>query len=252
MKQNTSEKNSLFALLTFSWMAVAGVFGMELKEVAGKYYFGDGMGSNNALKIDDDGSFNYGLSGCLGTYATSQGKVTLQEGVLHFDPEEKAKEKSHLELEGYEDVIPTVLRVVYWGKRTYLIPPQKMIAFCSSSNQGREPRDGAHGEFYLREDDEHLKVDGKPTVPEGYRKYLLDSPVHSEVIELVSDQEAWINKGSAEGLLIGMELIAFEHPLRFPVVVIEVEQERSRVQCVWKDSKFREGQLVSSRFAGKR
>ena len=90
----------------------------------------------------------------------------------------------------------------------YLIPTNDMVEFCSDFNQGSEPRCGNHGQYYLRRNDADKSVSGKPAVPELWTKFFLDKPVRGKITELIGKQEAWVDKGSADGLLAGMILTA--------------------------------------------
>jgi hypothetical protein len=78
----------------------------------------------------------------------------------------------------------------------------------------------------------------------------LDKPVRGKITELVGKQEAWLDKGSADGLLAGMILTAQQHGhLMFAQVQVEaVEKDGCRIKCCWKDSQLAVGQTVSSRF----
>jgi hypothetical protein len=74
--------------------------------------------------------------------------------------------------------------------------------------------------------------------------------VRGKITDLISKQEAWLDKGDADGLLEGMILTAQQHgKLMFSQVQIEaVERNRCRIKCRWKDSELAVGQAVSSRF----
>ncbi len=43
------------------------------RELVGKYYFGDGLGVNQTLKLHADGTFDCDWTGCLGDYGSSRG-----------------------------------------------------------------------------------------------------------------------------------------------------------------------------------
>jgi hypothetical protein len=214
-----------------------------LKDIAGDYHYGDGMGVNCSLTVTANGRFTFRWTGCLGTYDTNQGAANLKEGVLHISPE-----KPNVR-DGFEGT-PTEFYPVRWGARMYLIPTNDIVEFCSDFNQGKEPRRGIRGNYYLRLTDVDKAAPGKPAVPEQWTKYFLDQPVLGKITELVGKQEAWLDKGSADGLLPGMILKARQYgALMFAQVQVEaVENNRCRIKCRWKDSELAVGQTVSSLF----
>jgi hypothetical protein len=106
---------------------------VSLKEVAGEYYFGDGIGVNCKLTLTKRGAFAFTLRGCLGTYDENNGEASLKRGVLHIAP------KKPNGREGFQGT-PTDFFPVRWGARTYLIPTNDIVNFCSEVNQGSEPR----------------------------------------------------------------------------------------------------------------
>jgi hypothetical protein len=78
----------------------------------------------------------------------------------------------------------------------YLIPTNEMVEFCSDVNQGSEPRQGNHGEYYVRRGDADKSVAGKPAVPDQWNKFFLNQPVRGKITELTGKQEAWLDKGT--------------------------------------------------------
>ena len=222
---------------------VAGTEALALKDIAGVYYFGDGLGVNCRLKVTAGGRFEFKWTGCLGTYDQNGGGALLKDGILHLKPQ-----KPNVQ-EGFQGT-PTEFFPVRWGARLYLVPTNDIVGFCSEVNQGSEPRKVMHGEYYLREKDADKPVAGRPAVPEPWKRFLLAKPVRGKITELVGAQEAWMDQGAASGLLEGMILTAQQRgDVGFSQVrVVAVEQGRSRIKCEWKDSKLGFGQTVTSRF----
>jgi hypothetical protein len=120
----------------------------------------------------------------------------------------------------------------------------------------------------MRRSDADKPVAGRPAVPDQWTKFLLDRPVRGKVTELISKKEAWLDKGSAEGLLERMILTSQQHAwsggrfviapehmprsllndLWFAQVQIEaVETNRCRIKCRFQDNELAVGQTVSSR-----
>ncbi len=216
---------------------------VSLKDVAGDYYFGDGLGVNCSLTLIVSGEFTFIWHGCLGTYDDNNGIAGIKDGVLHIEPN-----KPNIR-EGFRGT-PTDFFPVRWGSRMYLIPINEIVDFCSEVNQGMEPRSDSHGLYYLREKDWNKPVTGKPVVPKQWTKYLLSQPIRGKITQLIGKQEGWIDVGADSGILEGMILTAKEHGnIMFSEVRVEVvEKGRSRIKCEWSDSKLVVGQTVSSRF----
>jgi len=215
----------------------------SLKDVAGDYFYGDGMGVNCSLTLKSQGTFTFEWHGCLGTYDKNDGKVVIENGLIHLVP------RNPNVREGFRGTA-TEFFPVRWGARIYLIPTNEIVEFCSDVNQGTEPRRAIHGEYYIRRNDEKKRASGRPDVPEPWKKYFLAKPVRGRITDVISKHEAWLNKGTADGLLPGMVLTAREHrKAMFSQVRIEaVEKIRCRIKCDWTDCELAVGQIVSSRF----
>lgn len=232
---------SLFLVLVTA-LAGAAADSVTLKDIAGDYFFGDGLGANCRLKVTARGRFTFQWDGCLGTYDKNKGTARVETGILHLAP--KGPNDPDL-IPG----TPTEFYPVRWGGRLYLIPTNAIVEFCSAVNRGEEPRRGDFGEYYLRRKDVAKPAPGRPAVPEQWTRYLLEKPVHAKITELVGERQAWIDKGSGDGLLTGMILEAQEHDghMLARVEVEAVERDRCRVMCRWDHSVLVVGQTVSSR-----
>lgn len=213
------------------------------KDVAGDYYFGDGMGVNCTLKLTKRGAFNFQWRGCLGTYDENEGNFTITKGVLNLTPKKPNIQK------GFRGT-PTEFFPVTWESRVYLIPTNDIVEFCSDVNQGSEPRRGNWGQYYLRRNDWDKPVTGRPAVPVQWAKFFLSKPVRGKITGLIGKQEAWLDVGNEDGILQGMILTARDHgKLMFSQVRVEaVEKGRCRIKCQWEDSQLAVGQMVSSHF----
>jgi len=216
---------------------------VRLSEVAGNYYFGDGLGVNCTLTLSTKGTFSFEWRGCLGTYDKNEGAVSIKDALLRITPKRPNVQ------EGFRGT-PTEFFPVRWGSRMYLIPTNDIVEFCSDVNQGSEPRRERWGQYYLRQKDWAKPVTGRPGVPEQWAKFFLSKPLRGKITELIGGQEAWLDVGTDEGLLQGMILTAQAHgKTMFSQVRVEaVEKGRCRIKCQWKDSQLVVGQTVSSRF----
>jgi hypothetical protein len=224
--------------------AIAAEVGLiSLNDLAGSYYFGDGLGVNCNLTLTSQGNFIFDWTGCLGSYDKNKGSLSLKDGVLYLKPK-----KPNLR-QGFQGT-PTEFFPVRWDARMYLIPTNEIIEFCSAVNQGREARLNLHGMYYLRQKDWDKPVTGRPAVPAMWAKYFLSQPVSGNITGLIGKQEAWLNLGSDAGILDGMTLTAQPYRgLFFSQVRVEaVEKTRCRIKCEWQDSTLAIGQTVSSRF----
>jgi hypothetical protein len=137
---------------------------------------------------------------------------------------------------------------VPWDDRAYLVEPDGLIAFCNAVNRGDEPRTYAGGLYYLREDDWDKKVKGRPKVSNEVKEYLLTKPVMARVLEVksfrkdvqikgrpcpMSGYSAIIDRGSQDGLRIGMELVWRGDENWVTAVVTEVAERRATVLAEW-------------------
>ena len=215
----------------------------NIREIAGDYYSGDGLGVNCSLMVSSQGKFSFQWDGCLGNYDKNKGSARVINGILYITP---TKLNPH---DGFRGT-STRFYPVPWGSRIYLIPTNEIVEFCSDINQGTEPRNDIHGSYYLRRGDEVKPVVGKPAIPGDWTKYLLEKPVCGRITSLIGKQEAWLNKGSTDGLLEGMILTAQQHgQTMFAQVQVEVVETNScRIKCCWQSSTVETGQIVSSRF----
>ena len=197
---------------------------VTLQEIAGEYYFGDGLGLNCSLTLTKQGDFVIKSSGCV-SHLEYGGRANLKGGVLSLTPNE-----SNVPEQGRD--VETEFFPVSWGTRMYLIPTKRNIEFCNDVNAGFEPRHMPYGCYFLRDDDWKSTVAGLPTVHEPWNKYLLSKPVSGKITELIERQEAWVDLGTDHGILQGMMLHAqVRHPWMSPDVTVEaVEKNRCRIK----------------------
>lgn len=233
---------SSLCLLAIASAAVA-ASPTALDDLAGDYYFGDGLGVNCRMTVSKAGKFAFEWTGCLGTYDENKGAASIQGGILQLKPQKENRRQ------GFRGTA-TEFYPVRWGARMYLVPTNELVEFCNEVNQGTEPRREVHGQYYLRSADANKPASGKPAIPGEWSKYLLDHPVRGKIVELAGQQGAWLDKGSKDGLLEGMVLTAQPHgQTRFAQVLVEaVESDRCRIRCRWRNSELAVGQTVTSRF----
>ena len=215
----------------------------DKSQLAGQYFFGDGTGVNNYLKLSQDRIFSFKWQGCLGTYDENEGTYSYEQGVLVLFP------KRPNIREGFKGT-PTHFFPISWGVRLYLIPQDQMLDFVNVINQGREPRKDKLGNFYLREGDEKKPVEGIPVLPSQWNDYLLQKPIEGKVIKVERRKVAIVNVGKKNGLKVGMLLTARDsRETRFTQLnVISVEDETAKAKTWYRDDKVRKDDIVSTKF----
>jgi hypothetical protein len=203
---------------------------------AGEYFFGDGLGVNISLDLAPGSGFVYSWHGCLGLYDLNYGAVEFSEGMvkLRFGfPNERAGSLG----------IAAELLPVRWGKRHYLIAPDRIIDFANAINAGTEPSalfGGRSGLFLLRRGDEKRPVAGRPDIPVEYLSYLLANPVTAKIssVQRTRLQESdritnvTLDAGRAEGLKKGMELFVHSPSSSFASAVVEDVGEHAATAVV--------------------
>ncbi|MBX7246004.1 MAG: hypothetical protein K1X53_10935 [Candidatus Sumerlaeaceae bacterium] len=120
----------------------------------------------------------------------------------------------------------------------YLIPPQRMLAFCNAINSGEEPRKHFAGRFLMREGDEDKPTVGNPEIPSAFTRYILSSPIRTTVSDCGVpfpaekneigtqwwESTATLRVGKDTGLLPGMKFHLPPHQL-YSIVVTGVFQD---------------------------
>lgn len=183
---------------------------------AGKYYTGDGLGTNISLHLAPVAGVVFEWHGCLGVYGRNYGGLRAEAGAVQFDFELP-------NVAGKFGGIPDKYLLLRWGGRRYLIASDKIIEFCNAVNALEEPRPEIHGSFLMRFADWEKKVEGPPELPAEYLKYLLSKPVKAEAVAVGKsitregnsktrfvETELTLNVGSADGILPGIEFSLIE------------------------------------------
>lgn len=204
----------------------------------GEYYWGDGLGANLSLHLSPTAGFAYEWHGCLGLYDYNHGSLKeTREGLrLQADLEE---------WEAYLDLGRTFVPI-RWGDRHYLIPQDRLVAFCNAVNSKSEPRENRHGWFFLRVGDENIEVTGLPDMPARYRSCLLEQPIEATLTKIMErkivrpDSEsdvltlrATIDKGTADGVFEGMVLNPKDRILSIVMKVASVSEHQAEIE-IWQ------------------
>jgi len=180
-------------------------------------------------------------------FEDKHGTVTSVDGALRLrvQNQELIRRRDGEEHQWFvNDLVP-----VKWGKRQYLVPQERGIAFCNAVNLGKEPRASNYGDFPLGEGQEAVAVAGLPAVPEAWSGYLLKTSVQGEVTELLPDLIAKVNVGRKQGLRAGMELVPTEQYLFSDMEIVRVEDRESIIRPKYPNGRYRKirvGDIVST------
>lgn len=204
----------------------------SLAELQASYSYSQTYGGY-LLSVNADGKFSFTSSGCTGA-TIETGSYTYDGGVLTLtteaqrqhsfstssdddddksETEEGEDAQPKTEEESAADDEPTVRRfnVVAWGARLYLMHQRDEEDFIKAINAGDEPRDSQTqrpyentGVFMLRDGDEEKSVSGLPALRAELLERLALMPLTAKIINVISDERAMINIGSAQGVKKGL------------------------------------------------
>jgi hypothetical protein len=251
------------------------------KRFAGTYVSGHDFGGGS-LTLDAHGRFSEEGGSDDGTQISTSGTFILSADRLHFTIVKQmgtrggkkfnlleSKEKKEMfessddeKIEKEFDLLP-----VEWSGRIYLLYEKDLKDFVNAVNLGIEPRATLvssdytspwYGPFYLRSGDEQKKVAGPPSLPEKWLSFLLSKPVTATVISIEETKKyefsttftATIDKGSRDGLKVGMRLLTKnEEPSPWSgTEVISVEEKTAKIQAVLVNSELKVGDQINSRY----
>lgn len=253
------------------------------KRFAGTYVTGHEFGGG-ALTLDADGRFSVGGGSDDGTQISTSGTYTLSNGRLRFiivkstgkrgsegkefnllDPQDRKEmfgDSGSGTIEKEFEMVP-----IEWSGRTYLLYERDLKNFVDAVNLGIEPRSTLtsnrysspwYGSLYLRSGDEKKKVEGNPSLPEQWLSFLLDKPITAKVISIEEIRKhqwsttftAVINKGSRDGLKVGMKLLTEdEEPSPWGgTEVISVAEKTAKIRTELVRSELKVGDKISSRY----
>lgn len=250
---------------------------LTTSELAGTYVAGHNFGGSS-ISLQADGTYSQESGAC--TMATKQsGKYFFSDDTLRFTIlkytgvqfSDESKEidlfnpEARKEFFGYQDdekVEPLrtefALLALRWGGRIYLIDESDLRDFSNAINLGLEPRtellsEPYYGSFFLRESDLQKSVSGRPTLPAEWQTFLLGKPVTATIVSIETQdktQIATINRGSQDGLKVGMKLLVKEQePSLWSSVgeILSVEKRTAKVQ----GADLKVGDLLNSKYVSR-
>ena len=175
---------------------------------AGEYFRIGPVEDFATLLIAPTNGYIFQQDTCTGLYSRNYGRVQSDDGGLRLT----------FEIPDAPGLQPELV-VVPWDPRTYLIPPDQLIAFCQTVNEGIDSRDRSAGWFFVRRGTERKRAEGLPAVPPELEKYLLKEPILSEIVavgptSVQTDQHGYsarstpvtINGGKDAGCFVGMRM----------------------------------------------
>lgn len=171
-------------------------------ELAGKYYFGDGLGVGCTLTLNGNHEFSFTWHGCMGEYDNNKGTWKLDGDVVQIEPTKPNK------CEGFQG---TNIRFIpaRFGGRQYLVDEFEMPGFCAAAGQGDLPKD-IHGEDYVKITQGYalVEIDSSTTIPKRFESFLKDGPVVTKIVRFDDDGNAVLDKGTNNRIAVGMRLVA--------------------------------------------
>ncbi len=168
--------------------------GAGFAALAGEYCLGVYRGGRGwCLSILPDGRYSLMWSCCVGVGYRESGSVKRVGEFVVLSAAEMTDEWR----------MARVFRPVDWDCRTYLIPAEKFPELIEAIVNADEPRIGP-GKFYVKNLDQ--PVTGIPELPQEWAECVRKRLVIGTVVEMLAGGRARIDRGSADGIVLGSEL----------------------------------------------
>lgn len=230
------------------------------REWAGAYYVGDGLGMNVYVFVAPEAGITYIWRGCTGLYDGGHGDIVE---VIDLDGDEKPdglRIDWELRLESVYNYTCDEFYFVRWagpdgaGGRRYLVPASWMIQVVNDLNAGGLARQGLHtaARWYDHTSGRGPRwsgyrgpVVGFPQMPEKWSRLLCTEPVDVIVMQVgavttggvpelfdTTSARISLNKGSADGLYIGLEVrVELPHGFRATITIDELQEHIAGAEC---------------------
>lgn len=181
------------------------------------------------------GRFVFTGDGCFGEWPESRGCPVPDGSSLRFRHSAWVPQLAR--------IYPSELVIVPWGSRTYLVPPERMVAFAVDAREGREPR-GRLGPYLLRAGDERLPVTGRPEIPSELAWAWTIPRIAGRITSLrqlaavpPQAEDAWLvelDAGAQSGFYLGMEVEISEHGVHsMPgwITLVDDDHSTAELRC---------------------
>lgn len=178
---------------------------------AGKYIAGSHTGYTSVLEFAPTVGYLIETHAVRTTYETGAIVETTNKGMTIT--------RSARDVEGTSGLVGDHFYFVKWGDRRYVVPRDRMTAFCNAYNNDRL-KDADLDLFWVNAEDVCKAGAGTPRVDEAYERMLLTAPIAATVIKTSSLEEdrvnsklvlttgdAVIDAGAAQGVRQGMEFV---------------------------------------------
>lgn len=178
---------------------------------AGKYIAGSHTGYTSVLEFAPTVGYLIETHAVRTTYETGAIVETTNKGM--------SITRSPRDVEGTSSLVADHFYFVKWGDRRYVVPRDRMTAFCNAYNNGRL-KDADVDLFWVNAEDVCKAGAGTPRVDEAYEHMLLTAPIAATVVKVWSLEEDQVNSklvlttgdavidaGAAQGVRQGMEFV---------------------------------------------
>lgn len=204
------------------------------QEWAGEYYVGDGLGMNVRILVAPDAGISYTWHGCMGLYDGNHGDIASTFDLNEDGRPDGLKINWVLHPKTGYDFDSENYYFVRWAGpdgdkgRRYLVPEAKMLDMVNHFNQGGYARDRMRTAPLRHEQGDKIRrarhpdykpFEGVPQLPDRWAKLLLLEAVDAKVTHVtpittrnvtdgvdVTLARVTLDKGSADGLYLGMEV----------------------------------------------
>jgi hypothetical protein len=204
-----------------------------VEPLAPSYALSDGLDFLARLDFQPDGVFRFLWTGDTGVVAEASGRYEAAVDSVRLIPESIGFRRD-------SRTFAERMHRIRWGKREYLVPEERMLAFANAVNSGAEPRRHAIGAlFYLRAGDESAAASGRPSLSGRWQQFLLPKPLVGTVRTVVQRETdtqrpiVVIDRGSSAGLREHMTLVAVNprRPhFRADLKILSVQPETARAE----------------------
>ncbi len=201
-------------------------------ELAGKYYFGDGLGVNCSLELRINHRFDFHWHGCEGEYDRNQGTWALDGDVMVLKPERPNR------CEGFRGMSVRLVPV-QWGRRYLLIDENEMCGFWTSAAWKAPPTEEHVHDYIKVAAGGAAPVRARPLIPERYREFYQRGAIEAKVVRINSDGTVTLNKGSRNRLKPGLLMAIVEYePINLEVVTVSEREAVAKLFYFWNSSRW--------------